>query len=192
MLGTPKYLTAEQVSAVIQVADSLRNRALLAVMYNCGLRRGEAGLLTRDDFFMRGDHGVMRVHRLKRDGFVDQEVALWRRTTSAVKRYLDGRSDYHQCLFLSNKMCPMTGQAVYYVFRKCAVIAGIPGDLLHPHVMRHSIAVHLMNMGVDIADVQEHLGHDSIDSTLVYAKVLNPRKTRTSAMSEVSVHFARW
>lgn len=187
-----KYLTAEQVSAVVQSAEGVRDRALLSAVYNCGLRRSEVGLLTRDDFFKRGDHGVMRVHRLKKVGYVDQEIALWRRTTIAIQRYLTTRKDFHQCLFLSNKLVPMTGQAVYYAFQKAARAARLPADLMHPHVLRHSIAVHFMNMGVDLADVSEHLGHSSLESTLVYAKVLNPRKTRTAAMSEVSIHCAKW
>lgn len=187
-----KYLSAEQVASVIEAAGGLRNKALLAAVYQCGLRRGEVELLERDSFSRNRGHGVMKVTRIKKDGFYVQEIPLWRRTTTLLAEYIDSRTDHMDPLFLSHKLVAMTGQAVYYVFRNAAIRAGLPEDLLHPHVLRHSIAVHLMNMGVDLADVQEHLGHDSIDSTLVYARVLNPRKRRNALLSEVSHHFAKF
>jgi site-specific recombinase XerD len=50
----------------------------------------------------------------------------------------------------------------------------------------------MINMGLDLADIQDHLGHKKIDSTLVYAKLLNPRKTRNALLAESSHHVARF
>jgi integrase/recombinase XerD len=78
---------------------------------------------------------------------------------------------------------------IYQLFRSYAATAGIPQNRHHPHVLRHSIAVHLMNAGWDLADVQKWLGHASIASTLIYAKVSNTRldkKFRALRSTEVA------
>jgi site-specific recombinase XerD len=65
---------------------------------------------------------------------------------------------------------------IYHLFRSYAESAELPEDRRHPHVLRHSIAVHLMNAGWDAADVQDWLGHRDIASTMVYATVTNKRR----------------
>lgn len=67
----------------------------------------------------------------------------------------------------------MSVSTIYQLFRAYAEAAGLPPDRRHPHVLRHSIAVHLMNAGWDAADVQDWLGHREIASTMVYAAVTN-------------------
>ena len=71
---------------------------------------------------------------------------------------------------------PISPSTIYQVFRGYAEAAGLPADRRHPHVLRHSIAVHLMNAGWDVADVQDWLGHRDIASTMVYAAVTNKRR----------------
>jgi integrase/recombinase XerD len=61
------------------------------------------------------------------------------------------------------------------MFRRYAEAANLPSDRRHPHVLRHSIAVHLLNAGWDLVDVQHWLGHASIISTQIYAQVSNFR-----------------
>jgi integrase/recombinase XerD len=189
-----KYLTPEQVTNVIRACRNRRDRAMMAVMYECGLRRSEIGLLTRDSFVERsGTSGIMRVIRLKKKFPYVQEIPLWRRTTRLLKRYLRRRRDSSDALFLSRKGGPVTGQAAYYVYRKAARRARLPEDRRgKTHAMRHSIATHMIAMGLDLADVQEHLGHHDINTTLVYARMTNPRKVRNTLLSEVSHHFAKF
>lgn len=186
-----RYLKVEDVSNVIGRATGVRDKALLAVIYNCGLRRGEVALLVRDDFMPRaGPHGALRVRRLKREDFPEQEIPLWGRTSRLLRAYLKARQDSMDALFLSRKSRPMTPQAVYYAFRRA--LAGTSIRSIGPHCLRHSIATHLINMGLDLVDVQDHLGHKKIDSTLVYAKLLNPRKTRNALLAESSHHVAKF
>ncbi len=188
-----KYLTPEQVTAVIKGARNRRDRAMLAVMYNCGLRRSEIQLLTRDCYVRRGISGVLKVTRLKKDGNYVQEIPLWRRTSRLLKRYLRRRRDSNDAMFLSRKGGPVTGQCAYYVYRKAAGRARLPEDRSgKTHALRHSIATHMIGMGLDLADVQEHLGHDDINTTLVYARMTNPRKTRNAMLMEVSHHVAKF
>lgn len=188
-----KYLSPDEVSSVIENTLSTRDKALLATVYQCGLRRSEAMLLGRDDFMPRRGHGaILRVTRLKKAGAYQHEVVLWRRTASLIQEYLDSRKDSMDALFLGRMRNGLCGQMVYYIYRAAAGKAGIKDDYLHPHCLRHSIAVHLRNMGVSLDEIKEHLGHDSIESTLVYAKVVTPTKARTALLSEISHHCAKF
>jgi integrase/recombinase XerD len=189
-----KYLTPEQVRAVIRAARTRRDRAMLAVMYNCGLRRSEVQLLTRDCFMRRkGTSGVLKVTRLKKDGHYVQEIPLWRRTSRLLRRYLRRRPDSNDALFLSRKGGPVTGQCAYYVYKKAASRARIPEDRVgKTHAMRHSIATHMIGMGLDLADVQNLLAHDDLNSTIVYARMTNPRMTRNALLMETSHHVAKF
>jgi Phage integrase family len=68
---------------------------------------------------------------------------------------------------------------IYGRFRVYANAVGIPEELQHPHVLRHSIATHLLEAGWDIADIQDWLGHTEISSTQIYAKTTNERSWRS-------------
>jgi integrase len=195
------YFEPDEVEAIINAAQTIRDKALLAVIYQCALRRSEVQLLTRDDY--RPVRKMLRVTRLKKERNFVHEIALWRRTTHLLNQYLASRKDHFDALFLSRKGGDaLSGHAVYLIFRHAAELAKIKVEsskddkrgLRHPspHRLRHSFAVHSMNFGARLEDVQEHLGHDSIESTLVYAKVLNPRKKRNAMLSELSHHFSRF
>ena len=186
-----KYLQPEDVSRVINEATGIREKALLAVVYNCGLRRSEVSLLRREDFVeARGHAGMLKVKRVKKDGLFEHEIPLWSRTSRLLRDYLATRTDSLDPLFLSRVRKPFSGQMVYLVFRTIAEGLGFTPDLWHPHVLRHSIGVHLRNMGIPIDEIREHLGHDDINSTLVYARVLSPVKTRSALLAEHSHHIA--
>jgi integrase/recombinase XerD len=187
-----KYLTAEQVSAVVDNAPPPRDKALVALLYNCGLRRAEVGLLTRSDLTPRSGGGMLRVKRLKKAGFYEHEIVLLRRTAKLLEEYLATRSDYADAMFIGRTGLPLSGQSVYCAYRQAAKAAGIPRDLWHPHALRHSIGVHLRNMGTPIDEIKEHLGHDSLESTLQYARVVTPTKARTAMMAEHSHCIARF
>lgn len=189
-----KYLTRDQVKSVISNTKTLRDRALLAFIYNCGMRRAEIQFITRDNFHpTTGPHGMIQVPRLKKGGDMEwHEILLWKRTAKLLRKYLRRRKDSHCALFLSRKHVPISGQGIYYAFKKAAIRAGIPRSLRSPKSFRHSIAVHHFNHGADPVDVQALLGHRNLSTTLQYARVLTPRKERMTLASEVSRHFARF
>jgi len=186
-----KYLQPEDVTRIIRAAPGIRDKAILAVMYNCGLRRSEIALLRRDDFVNdRGHAGMLKVKRLKKGSLYEHEIPLWSRTSRLLRDYLATRADGLEPLFLSRVRAPVSGQAIYLMFRDVAESLGLPADLRHPHVLRHSIGVHLRNMGIPIDEIREHLGHDDINTTLIYARVLSPTKTRSALLAEHSHHIA--
>jgi integrase len=168
------YLTKEEVErffAAIPPMDG-RDRLLFDVIYRYGLRRQEAALIRREHLSER-----IWITRIK--GGVSGEYPIHPITRRLVWEYLDGREAASgQYLFATRQSGPrpISPSTIYQLFREYAEAANLPSDRRHPHVLRHSIAVHLMNAGWDAADVQDWLGHRDIASTMVYAAVTNKRR----------------
>jgi site-specific recombinase XerD len=170
------FLTKEEVERLFAVipAENLRDQLLFDAIYRFGLRRREPGLILKHDHFVDGKVWITRVK-----GGVSGLYQIHPRTRRLLWAYLnERREDGNPHLFVSRQSGngPMSPSTIYQLFRKYATLAGIPSDRCHPHVLRHSIAVHLMNAGWDIADVQDWLGHRDIGSTMVYAAVTNKRR----------------
>lgn len=198
-----KYFQPEEMEAIMGSAATLRDKALIAVLYNCALRRGEVQFLTRMDY--NEPRSMLRVTRLKKRESFWHEIVLWNQTRRLLREYLKSRKDHFDPLFLGHKpSCQgqaMGPDAVYFAFRAAAERAGIklidgpdergnrhPG----PHRVRHSFAVHAMNMGLPIEVLQEHMAHESIDTTMIYARVLNPVKKRQAMLMQASHAFAKF
>lgn len=186
-----KYLTVEQVEALVNNAGSLRNKALLFSIYNCALRRSEIRLLIRDDYDK--SRGVLNVTRMKKRTPYSHDIVLWGSTKTLLDRYLKNRKDHKDALFLSRKRGDaLHYKAIYHIFKTAAKRAKISlGGRLGPHSLRHSFAVHAMNMGMPIELIKDHLAHESINTTLVYAQVMTTVKLRWARRQEASHHFAR-
>lgn len=172
----------------------LRDRALLAVMYIAGLRASEPGPIRLDHVQWDEQSETFRL-LLTRSKAAHQErwVHLDRSVSRVLGAYLAVRPE-SRMLFVSEKGGPLTRWAVYQIFDRRRKQAGIEarGRKLSPHILRHSIATHLLARGVDLRTVQVHMRHASIKTTEVYlhaddAKVqrmllrrspLGPRGTR--------------
>jgi site-specific recombinase XerD len=169
------YLTREEAERFFRSIPqgNLRDRLLFDLIYRHGLRRGESGLLTLDD--VRG--GKIWIARLKRG--VSGGYPLHPRSKQLLRGYLGIRpADGSSFLFRGRRRsgAPLSGGEVNRLFHKYATLARLPESRQHVHVLRHSIGVHLMNAGWDIADVQDWLGHRHISSTMIYAQVTNQRR----------------
>jgi integrase len=174
-VSQPPYLTKEDVERFFAAipADSTRDRLLFDMIYRYGLRRREASLIRREHL----SDGRIWITRIK--GGDSGEYRIHPTTRRLLWAYLAERADVSQpYLFVTRQSgaSPMSGLTIYLLFRQYAEAAGLPADRRHPHVLRHSIAVHLMNAGWDISDVQDWLGHRNIASTMVYAAVTNKRR----------------
>jgi len=169
------YLTREEVERFFRAipAVNLRDRTLFDLIYRHGLRRGEAAQLTLDD--VRG--GKVWIARLKRG--IPGAYPLHPRSNRLLGAYLPMRPmDGCQYLFRTRRRtgAPISGGEINRLFREYATVADLPESRRHVHVLRHSIGVHLMNAGWDIADVQDWLGHRDISSTMIYAQITNKRR----------------
>lgn len=176
----PKSLSEDDVEALLKAPDlaeaiGQRDRAMLEVLYACGLRVTELVSLTLDQVNLR--QGVLRVmgkgskERLVPMG---EEAVLW------IERYLrDGRNDLlngrpSDVLFPSQRGEQMTRQTFWHRIKHQARVAGIDKPL-SPHTLRHAFATHLLNHGADLRVVQMLLGHSDLSTTQIYTHVAKAR-----------------
>src|SRR5258706_178427 len=169
------------------LADCTGDRLLFALIYRYGLRRTEAVLIRREHL----SEGGIWITRLK--GSLSGEYPIHPETRRLLWTYLaELGNDWHPYLFATRQsdVWPMSASLVYDLFRGYARQANLSRDRWHPHVLRHSIATHLLNAGWDVADVQDWLGHRSIASTMVYAAVTNKRRLARYAEALLSTEIA--
>jgi integrase/recombinase XerD len=147
---------------------TLRDRALLEVMYACGLRASETIGLELADIDLH--EGFLRAHG---KGSKERLVPLGRRAIAAISGYLrSGRpklvGERHEPkLFVNFRGGPLTRQGLYKIVQRHARDAGLAGQM-SPHTLRHSFATHLLAGGCDLRAVQEMLGHADVATTQMY------------------------
>jgi len=164
-----KFLSTEQVERLlsqpqISTPQGLRNKAILEVLFSTGLRVSELVKLNRDQIDLRRrEFGVIGKGGRPRVVFLSQRAADW------LKKYLDGREDSTQPLFIGKEM-RLTARSVQRIVAKYGRKARLPIEVT-PHVIRHSFATDLLMAGADIRSVQEMLGHKNISTTQIYTHV---------------------
>jgi len=169
------YLTQDELRRLfdkIKVIGDRRDWAIFLIAYRHGLRASEVGLLRRSDVdFARGK---IYIRRLK--GGYNGEQLMKEDEIRALRSYLRVRRDDIDVLFLSRQNRPISRKTLDRLMRKYAEAAGIPRDKRHFHVLRHSIAVHLLDAGADVMFVRDLLGHKNIQNTMVYARLTSARR----------------
>jgi integrase/recombinase XerD len=164
-LGEVKSLLAQPRGAE---PAALRDRALLELMYACGLRASEAIGLEVGDVDV--ERGFVRAYG---KGSKERIVPLGSEAASAVKHYLrSGRPDLvgsgiERKLFVNQRGGGLTRQGLYKIIRGHAKAAGLDGKM-SPHTLRHTFATHLLAGGCDLRSVQEMLGHADVSTTQMY------------------------
>jgi integrase/recombinase XerD len=154
---------------------ALRDRALLEVMYACGLRASETIGLELADIDMR--EGFLRA---RGKGSKERLVPLGRQAIAAISAYLRGGrpkliGERHEPkLFVNFRGGPLTRQGLYKIVQRHARDAGLSGRM-SPHTLRHSFATHLLAGGCDLRAVQEMLGHADISTTQMYTHLSGER-----------------
>ena len=147
---------------------TLRDRALLEVMYACGLRASETIGLELGDVDLH--EGFLRA---RGKGSKERLVPLGRQAIAAISSYLRGGrpkliGERHEAkLFVNFRGGPLTRQGLYKIVQRNAREAGLAGQM-SPHTLRHSFATHLLAGGCDLRAVQEMLGHADIATTQMY------------------------
>ena len=176
----PKSLSEGDVQALLAAPETddplgLRDRAMLEVLYACGLRVTELVSLTLEQVNLR--QGVLRVFG---KGSKERLVPLGEEAIAWVERYLRearlallaGRPS--DVLFPSLRGEQMTRQTFWHRIKHHAVVAGI-GKPLSPHTLRHAFATHLLNHGADLRVVQMLLGHSDLSTTQIYTHIARAR-----------------
>lgn len=171
----PDVLSIEEVDAIIGAVrndswQDLRDRALLEVLYGCGLRVTEAVELKVSGIFFK--EGFVRVIG---KGDKERIVPIGEIALDAVAAYLQVRPEPASAaegdtLFLSRLSRPMSRVAVFNIIKKYVTMAGI-SKTVSPHTFRHSFATHMIEKGADLRVVQEMLGHESVTTTEIYTHI---------------------
>ncbi len=177
----PQTLSAGEAERLIDAASgttprSLRDRALVELLYGAGLRVSEAIGLEKngvdlDDRAVRvlGKGGKERVVPVGR-----QAVEALRRYLARGRPYLDRR--HRPELFLNARGGALTRSGAFLILKRLAETAGLEPGRVHPHLLRHSFATHLIEGGADLRSVQEMLGHADLSTTELYTQVSDRRR----------------
>jgi integrase/recombinase XerD len=192
----PKAVSVDAVERLLAAASvgdtpgSLRDRALLEVLYGAGARISEAVGLDVDDLELPGSRpsdssrdapGSVAVVRLRGKGGKERLVPVGRYAVEAVSAYLvrgrpalaaKGRGG--PALFLNQRGNRLSRQSAWAVIQRAADRAGL-SEHVSPHTLRHSFATHLLDGGADVRVVQELLGHASVTTTQIYTMVSTHR-----------------
>ncbi|MBK8657825.1 MAG: site-specific tyrosine recombinase XerD [Bacteroidetes bacterium] len=170
----PDTLSVEEVNAILNSIDlstpeGTRNRAMVEVLYSCGLRVSEIINLKISDLFLDVDF-------IKVIGKGDKErlVPIGSQAAGSIKTYkdlvrvhVDIKKGEEDVLFLNRRGSRLSRMYVFLVIKECAAKIGLQ-KIISPHTFRHSFATHLIEGGADLRAVQEMLGHASITTTEIY------------------------
>ena len=177
----PRTLSPGEVERLIDAAmgttpRAMRDRALVELLYGGGLRVSEAVGLDRNAVDLEN-----RFVRCIGKGNKERVVPIGREAVTALRRYLaHGRAHLDRSnrpdLFLNARGGPLTRAGAFLILRKLAEKAGLEEGRVHPHLLRHSFATHLLEGGADLRAVQEMLGHADLATTELYTHVSDRRR----------------
>ena len=171
----PEVLSVEEVESIMDSVDlrspsGVRDRAILELLYGCGLRVSELCGLRISQVYL--NEGFVRVVG---KGDKERLVPLGEPAADAFRAWLDIRPEpaeaaYQDSAFLNLRGTPLSRVSVFKMIKKQALLAGVDKEI-SPHSFRHSFATHLIAGGADLRIVQEMLGHESILTTEIYTHI---------------------
>jgi integrase/recombinase XerD len=177
----PRTLSPGEAERLVEAARgttprALRDHALVELLYGAGLRVSEAVGLERGGIDLDN-----RFVRTIGKGDKERVVPIGRQAAEALRRYLaHGRPHldrrHRPELFLNAQGGPLTRAGAFLILRKLAGKAGLDPERVHPHLLRHSFATHLLEGGADLRSVQEMLGHADLATTELYTHVSDRRR----------------
>jgi integrase/recombinase XerD len=180
----PRTLSPAEAERLVEAAAGtqprdLRDRALAELLYGAGLRVSEAVSLERGGIDLEN-----RLVRCLGKGDKERIVPLGREGVEAARRYLSRGRPYldrrHRPeLFLNAQGGALTRAGAFLILRRLAEKAGLDPARVHPHLLRHSFATHLLEGGADLRSVQEMLGHADLGTTELYTHVSDARRRDT-------------
>ncbi len=171
----PQVLSVGEVEAVIAAVDmstwqGFRDRAILEVLYGCGLRVSEAVELKISHLYF--DEGYIKVTG---KGNKERLVPIGQMAADAVNAYLERRPQPYDAVsddlvFLNRFGRSLSRQSMFLMMKKMALLADVRKEI-SPHTLRHSFATHLVENGADLRLVQEMLGHENLTTTEIYTHI---------------------
>lgn len=172
----PEVLTVNEINSILDTIDlsipeGQRNRAILEVLYSCGLRVSElTGLRYPDVYFKEGfikvdgKGGKQRLVPISETAIREIRNYLFDRNLITVKK------GFEDILFLSRRGTALSRIMIFHIIKQQTALAGIQKNV-SPHTFRHSFATHLLEGGANLRAIQEMLGHESITTTEIYTHI---------------------
>jgi integrase/recombinase XerD len=171
----PQVLSLEEVEEVIGAVDlstwqGFRDRAILEILYGCGLRVSEAVELRVSNLYF--DEGYIKIIG---KGNKERLVPIGEMAADAVNAYLERRPEPYDdfsddLVFLNRFGRSLSRQSMFKMMKKMALLADVRKEI-SPHTLRHSFATHLVENGADLRMVQEMLGHENLVTTEIYTHI---------------------
>ncbi len=173
----PDILSYEEICSMIDCIDlSLplghRNKAIIEVMYACGLRVSEVTSLKISNIYIKDEF-----IRIFGKGDKERLIPISQSTIKTLYLYIDGErksqninSKHTDTLFINRRGSGLSRQMIFLIIKDLAEKAGIKKNI-GPHTIRHSFATHLLEGGADLRAVQQMLGHSSISTTEIYTHI---------------------
>lgn len=170
----PEVLSIPEIEAILNSIDlskpeGHRNKAIIEVMYGCGLRVSEVVNLRISNLHFRENY-----IRIIGKGDKERLVPIGQTAQHAINLYLEGvrahvkiKKGEEDIVFLNRRGARLTREMIFMMIKQAAEIAGVT-KTISPHTFRHSFATHLVEGGADLRAVQEMLGHESITTTEIY------------------------
>ena len=175
----PLFLTQNEINDLCDVANEmggfawLRMKIMIKLMYSSGLRVSELVSLTEDAI----NYDLKQI-LIYGKGSKERIVPVYREVIDDIWEYLHSRQDYigprpNKWLFpsLTSSSGHITRDGFFKNLKKLALLSGVSTEKVHPHVLRHSFATHLVNKGADLRSVQQMLGHEHIGTTEIYTHI---------------------
>jgi integrase/recombinase XerD len=162
----PKALCIDDLELVRDACKTVREHALIEFLFATGCRAGEVSSVTRNAVdWDRKAIVVMGKGSKEREVFIGAKARIW------LKRYLAQRQDGNEHLFITERGIPrtLTPHEIWYLVKRIAERVGMR-ERVWPHVMRHTLATTLLNQGAPLPAVQSILGHESPETTQIYAQ----------------------
>ena len=166
----PKFLTIDEVFSLVETPKGetfkpTRDRAIIELLYSCGLRVSELTSLDISDLDIKET-----IIRVKGKGRKERIMPIGTKAMEAIKNYLPERISLKKKspgLFLNNRGGRLTQRSVRRILVHYSRMINLTGDL-SPHTLRHTFATHLLHEGADLRSIQELLGHSSLSTTQKY------------------------
>lgn len=170
----PEVLSIPEIEAILNGIDlskpeGHRNKAIIEVMYGCGLRVSEVVNLRISNLYFRDNY-----IRIIGKGDKERLVPIGQTAQNAILLYMEGVREHikikkgeEDFVFLNRRGARLTREMIFMMIKQAAEVAGIT-KTISPHTFRHSFATHLVEGGADLRAVQEMLGHESITTTEIY------------------------
>lgn len=171
----PKYLNREEVKKILAVVENLKHKAILSLLYGCGLRLTEVINLQINN--IDSNNVVININQAK--GKKDRQVMLPQALLPLLKAYFK-KYRLKAYLFEGQSGLRYSPRSMQIFLKEAAAKAKIIKKV-SPHILRHSLAIHLLENGTDIRYIQQLLGHNSLNTTQIYTHITDVAKQRVQS-----------